>query len=330
MTLTAIDQSHELFNPSALIDQGVDEFEVIDRMRKKTQEGLYCPHCFRKTSQLVPVRFRNPKERRKHFIHPNTGSDNRCVNYSEESDFHFDAKTAIAEALRLKTQTKAVVTVEEVLREGDTKRRPDVLVEYAVGAKEAHEIQISYINSTQLEDRTNDLKKLGCVVTWYLSRKNYNQENREWLRGHGVTCYHIWRNGDEIKWKLDEDREKPEKKRINSERVDTCHFSADREVIPSDVQAESIRPEHRLFVPEPLPDPTSPNPTPEPPQYIDPVYYPGRWVRYNARILMVSACDGNRVLLTANQGPYQCRYGPSPEDWNFQETTTKNLFLRPL
>jgi len=324
MTLTALSESGELCNPSAMIElNGGQEFrsDIISRMRRLSKaDKLFCPHCYRRTGNLIPIRFKSSEVRRVHFFHPGKGgSSTKCIYRTNESDLHLNTKTSIAEALKRANQAKAEVILEELLRDGEIKRRPDILVKYVVGTAEAHEIQISPINSSELEARTNDLKALGCnVVVWYLYGGSWNTENREWLRGNGIQCYHLFVYQEEIRWKLDEFRHEEEvEKKSPSYSRDSCNYD------PEESYTEEIEDEPKYQDPEEEVEDI-------PPPYIDPVFYPGRIVRYGARILTVCSCDGRNLILTANQGPYQWKYGPSPEDWNFQQTTVNNLFLSAL
>jgi len=321
MTLTALTADKKPYNPSAQIEAYPDlRSSIVRQMRTLSEQGLYCPHCYQRLGELIPVRFRNREDRRPHFFHVSGhNSTKKCGSYRKESDLHLNAKTSIAESLKRINQTKAEVLLEEILRDGEIKRKPDILVKYVVGTAEAHEIQISPINSSELEARTNDLKALGCnVVVWYLYGGSWNTENREWLRGNGIQCYHLFVYQEEIRWKLDEVRHEEEvEKKSPSYSRDSCNYD------PEESYTEEIEDEPKYQDPEEEVEDI-------PPPYIDPVFYPGRIVRYGARILTVCSCDGRNLILTANQGPYQWKYGPSPEDWNFQQTTVNNLFLSAL
>jgi len=313
MTLTAITREQNLFNPWALIAAGVPRIEVIDEMRSLSRDGLYCPHCFRRHGAFTQVRFRNPESRKPHFFHSKDGGGSECANYSKESDLHMDAKTFIAEHLKRKNAAKAEIEIEPVLREGEIRRSPDIYVKYQVGTVEAHEIQISPINSEGLSARTNDLKALGCnVVIWYLYGSKYNTENREWLRGNGIQCYHLCRDGDDsFKWTLDQGREKQERKPvIGGFTQDDCNRVLDEEYF----ETFSESPSPNL---EPIEEP-----------YIHPVYYPGRKVRYRANIYTVMSCDENSVFLNLGHTPGQLRIDPVTQ--NIEHVRLSNVFLIAL
>lgn len=238
MTLTAISSDHQFFNPSALIEAGEDELDVVDRMRARHRaKELYCPHRYRRTGEMVPVGFRNPNERRKHFFHLDAlGDSSECHNYSRESEDHMEAKMTIKESLSRRNPF-ATVEVEKLLQEGETKRTPDVLVVYKNGAREAHEIQFSAINIDGLKPRTEDLKAMGCTVVWYLAAKNWTKENRGYLRSNGIQYFKLYRHDGQFKWKPDEGDEK-QHTRSSGERTDNCG----RRFTP---RSEPRRPEQR-------------------------------------------------------------------------------------
>lgn len=222
MTLTAMTNDCMEYNPSALINAGWDELEIVGRMLAiQDEKGFYCPHCFRKTSQLIPVRFKNPRERCKHFFHlDSVDSGKECANYSRESELHMEAKASLAEWLRFQYPLDHV-EVEKLLAENNIRRKPDVSVVFRNGSKEAHEIQISYINLTDLNNRSADLKDLGYIPIWYLHKKNWSQVNREYLKSKGIQYYRLFVEDDKIRWEADTNE--TEKKKLSvSGQLDSC------------------------------------------------------------------------------------------------------------
>lgn len=239
MTLTAITNDHRLFNPSALIESGESELDVVDQMRRLSALGLYCPHCYRRIGEMVPVKFRNPNERRKHFFHLDAlGEGSECRNYSRESEDHMEAKMTLKEHLA-RRHPFATVEVEKLLQDGEEKRIPDVLVSFENGAKEAHEIQLSPINMDGLQPRTDDLKAMGCKVVWYLAQKNWTKENREYLRSVGVEYFKLYRHDGKFRWKPDEGDERP-KQRPDS-YTDNCGRSGESRKLSEKPKREEYR-----------------------------------------------------------------------------------------
>lgn len=195
MTLSAIDANFNLFNPSAAIWAGADENGTLLEMRRMSRAGLFCPHCYERTGQKLPVTFCGSTDRRSHFRHSKGDTDGqKCAKQSAESEKHKAFKVYVQN--RLLMLGLADVKVEarvQFLDPGLTFRKPDVLVTYPNGQMEAHEIQVSRIDSRELERRTNGLKKYGCAtVVWYFYGSNYNDENRSWCQSNGVRRFRIW------------------------------------------------------------------------------------------------------------------------------------------
>lgn len=193
MTLSAITADFELFNPSALINSGKDRTRIVLDMRNRQKNGLYCPHCYRSSGDLIPVNFRNTETKRPHFFHLHVVEDGKeCTNYSGEGEKHDAAKTFLEQFLQKQGAFEVLVDKIYVVADDGRKRKPDLLVTYELGQREGHEIQISPINSTQLEERTNDIRDAGVQrVVWYLYGKNFNKENRAWCCRNNVPCYHL-------------------------------------------------------------------------------------------------------------------------------------------
>lgn len=59
---------------------------------------------------------------------------------------------------------------------------------------------------------------------------------------------------------------------------------------------------------------------------------PGQLVRYMGRIYRVMWCDGEKVCLTAGQGPYQCRYeyASGLYDYNHWVVSVNDVFLQAI
>jgi hypothetical protein len=252
MTLTAISKELVLFSPAVALDQGTSRSEVAMAMRQLQANGLFCPHCHRKTGELAPVRFRNATDRKPHFFHLQAlEGGTECPSFSGESEKHLAAKSAIAERLKaVQGLLNMEIDTRYLSSPGLVWRKPDILVTYQNGAIESHEIQVSPITSSEILERTADQKKHGAAqVIWYLYGKNYNPENRTACAKHGITCYHLWfldRDDSRPRWKLDEGiREKPDRSPSTSTR-DECN-SRQEVVTPSNpaprFQPAPVKPE---------------------------------------------------------------------------------------
>lgn len=210
MTLTAMTEAKELFNPSVMIDITGDRLTVVQTARRRQKDGLYCPHCYTRTGNLIPVHFRNTESKKVHFFHLNDGDSDgakECSSHSGESEKHASAKAAIVERLKVEGFLEVKTEVKLQYMPGLPWRRPDITVTEDFGFTAVHEVQISPINSQELAARTNDLKKNGAdKVFWYFYGKNYNEENRVWCSRNNIGCYHLWfADSDEAKprWEVD-------------------------------------------------------------------------------------------------------------------------------
>lgn len=232
VTLTAITREGTVLRPQAEINAGVNELMVARKMRVfQSESDLFCPHCYTVTGEFIPVKYRNCAERSCHFYHQRDAEQKtRCSNYRPETEKHLNAKAAIAEKIRLDNLfaiQDVVIAVDRYRLQGDdtSDRKPDILVLYKNGAKEAHEVQISALPQLELNRRTLDLKvNHGCGrVVWYLYGKAYNRQNRLWLSNAGVEHYHLTFQRDEDgtypEWHL---APKPEDSTPKSSSRDTC------------------------------------------------------------------------------------------------------------
>lgn len=232
MTLTAITEDLQVFRPQAQIDAGAAELAVAREMRSiEAQEPLFCPHCYHALGELVPVRYRHCTDRSCHFYHlVGESSDSQCISYKPETERHLNAKAAIAESLKREREhrfVEMIVSVDRYRLQGEDvrDRKPDILVVYANGTKEAHEVQVSAISETELSQRTIDLSvQHGCDrVVWYLYGKAYNYLNRKWLSDNSVEHYRLTfkreEQGTYPHWELAPTPEEPKRKEPSEDRA---------------------------------------------------------------------------------------------------------------
>lgn len=231
MTLSAMisrSGGYELVCPSARIEGGEDLTVVVDLIRNaQAANQVFCPHCYEILGKLYTIRFRNNTTRRVCFFHPkHEKRSQECISWRGESEKHYSAKDAIKRHFEIHGVAGLSVVQELGLRSPDTRnRQPDLKVTYPNGATEAIEVQISYINSFELLERTSDIRKHGVsTVSWYLYGKNYNEENRKWCAANNVECFHLWfQDSDDTKpkWKQSEPYTEPRKKN-DSVASDLC------------------------------------------------------------------------------------------------------------
>ena len=95
-----------------------------------------------------------------HFSHIPGSS----CHYGIESVAHREAKVSLFTQLKNSTQCSGVA-LEHLIRKGSIVRRPDVLARIRWHLV-AFELQKSTIDTKELFNRTRDLNRLGCAVSW--------------------------------------------------------------------------------------------------------------------------------------------------------------------
>lgn len=189
MVLSAIIKKGKVITPYKMVDSNnvVEAHEAYRMIQKLIESGtaLFCLDCYCECGEYRPVGLRKTDvtQRRPHFVHPPSSA---CQSRpaSVESQNHRYGKEFIAKYLEDNGAT--AVMVERRMRSGDTCRQPDVMAVYP-DRVEAHEIQLSRIDSVQLRARSKDLQSLMAqqyprlmpVVRWYLGSKNQSDDN--WL-----------------------------------------------------------------------------------------------------------------------------------------------------
>jgi competence CoiA-like predicted nuclease len=99
--------------------------------------------------------------------------------YHPESQEHRAAKRFLAQYLRetYEEYTTAQIEFEVPIREA--KRVADILVEFPMGWRIAHEIQLASITTLQLQERTSDYVRAGIDVIWWLGKAADTETNRD-------------------------------------------------------------------------------------------------------------------------------------------------------
>lgn len=208
MVLSAITAAGEIVTPYKMLAQGLSTHEAFNQIRKAQDRGViyFCPHCLKFYKKQIPVRFRgtSPENARPHFFHPSDGTD-KCSASSPESEQHIYTKDYLAEWLR-REKGASEVFVEYHLDNLDGQiRRPDILAIYGHAERvEAHEIQVSPINSSEIAQRTEDILA-QCIkkwpnatasVTWYLAHSNARKrEIKDYFLGSGHEI-----KGERVQW----------------------------------------------------------------------------------------------------------------------------------
>jgi hypothetical protein len=212
MVLSAMTQGGRVVTPYRMLAQGMNVHAAYDLIRETQRTtAYYCPHCFQATQKHVLVKFRgtSPENTKPHFFHPSTNGE-KCAAYSRESEAHILTKDYIAEWLRQKGASEVFPEYHLDNLDGQI-RRPDIVAIYGNGHKvEAHEIQVSAHNSSQIAERTEDIlaqchkkwPEAEISVTWYLSGSNARKrENKDYFLAAppNVVGYRLqWEGEDKI------------------------------------------------------------------------------------------------------------------------------------
>lgn len=266
MVLNAISKNGEVICPAELIAGGLNQGDVFRLVRKRqSEEPYYCPECLGKYEQWIPVIFYGSSHVRCHFGH-HKKAGRVCSKAVSESEKHLTAKRVIAKSLSIKHAGKIEFNsphIDDKFFYGDgdaTKRRPDVWLQFTGGAYEVHEIQLSRIDSAELDSRTRDLRRFlrnemmdasiakrrtykgfvepvvgrAASVHWYMSPRNLNDEIRAWAaQQNGVYLYRLTFDSETHQpiWALDTKLEKKKKvvqlKKSKTATRTSCNYTPD-------------------------------------------------------------------------------------------------------
>lgn len=211
MTLSAITKGGKVITPYKMIASGNtveahETYQAIDRLLERGV-GLFCLDCYYEYGEYFPVGLRktDTSKTKPHFAHPPSQA---CQSKpaSKESINHRTAKEFLAKYLE---DADAKVFVERRMKSGDTCRQPDVMAVFP-DRVEAHEIQLSRIDSNALRQRSIDLANLLAEqypdkrvrINWYLSPKNQIDDNWLVFRAADWWGYKIWFDDDIPSWQL--------------------------------------------------------------------------------------------------------------------------------
>ena len=215
MSVTALRETtrgFRLVNPSYHVAMGGDRDFIVKRTRdfQDIQGGFFCPHCFEKNGEKKSVLFHDTTDKRVHFYHK--GENAECTFWSGEGDDHKRAKYAIAADLESKGCGAEIKIDCITLKDDEKQRKPDVLATYPNGAIEAHEVQLSPISVEVWQQRTDDLKLLGCAsVRWYFGSRISPELILEASKS-SIECYRLKIDDLSITWDLiQRPKEKAEK-----------------------------------------------------------------------------------------------------------------------
>jgi competence CoiA-like predicted nuclease len=127
-----------------------------------------------------------------HFFHLH-----QCVSDYDahpESAEHRFGKLWLRDYLHELYQVEALNIELEVPVRMDWRARgriADLLINWPMGWREAHEIQLASITTDQLEEHTNDYLRCGIEVYWWLGNNAAKKPNTEWCLHRFGVCRQI-------------------------------------------------------------------------------------------------------------------------------------------
>ncbi|BCB43569.1 hypothetical protein C4C99_RS21540 [Vibrio parahaemolyticus] len=125
-----------------------------------------------------------------HFMH----LSNECkgeYKHHPESPEHLFFKELLSRDLAKDLDEYSNARVELECPVESIKRIIDVAFIFPNGWVVAHEVQLSAITPNELEERTNDYRKAGIDVTWWLGKQANTQKNRQWCYEKLGECHTI-------------------------------------------------------------------------------------------------------------------------------------------
>lgn len=145
----------------------------IDQPRLKLKSGdCICQLCGE------PMIVRSGPILRPHFAHyADCTSDFKPGH--EETPEHLFAKRELKRLL-CEQFGPSKIKIDYEVPIPEIKRVADVLVVFPMGWRVAHEVQLSGISSSDLEERTNDYLRAGIDVIWWLGKAANTERNRDW------------------------------------------------------------------------------------------------------------------------------------------------------
>ncbi|NAW70451.1 hypothetical protein D8T65_19320 [Vibrio vulnificus] len=125
-----------------------------------------------------------------HFMH----LSNECkgeYKHHPESPEHLFFKELLSRDLAKDLDEYSNARVELECPVESIKRIIDVAFIFPNGWVVAHEVQLSAITPNELEERTNDYRKAGIDVTWWLGKQANTPKNRQWCYEKLGECHTI-------------------------------------------------------------------------------------------------------------------------------------------
>lgn len=131
-----------------------------------------------------------------HFYHYRACTSSYATN--PETPEHINGKYYVAEQILTALQDFAEFRPEYEVPIQEVMRVADVITEFPMGWRIAHEVQLSAITVDELDKRTSDYLQAGIDVLWWFGKSANTATNRDWA---------IKRNGFALSLKYDKSNE---------------------------------------------------------------------------------------------------------------------------
>lgn len=160
----------------------------VENPRDTFKRGqIICRYC---KEEMVIRGHSNSSSPKIHFMHLSNEckSDFKC---HPESPEHLYFKELLSRELKTELKEYEKVTIDLECPVESIKRIIDVACIFPNGWVVAHEVQLSPITPEELKERTDDYRKAGIDVVWWLGKKADNSKNRSWCKQNFGECYII-------------------------------------------------------------------------------------------------------------------------------------------
>jgi competence protein CoiA len=153
-------------------DKRVNILEADDLIAAQAQKYL-CPLC----KSPMGLRAVRSQYFRPHFAHFAA-----CTSplYRPESYEHLITKERLIHDLKTRYGSILDINIEPEVIIPEANRVADVLITFPMGWRIAHEIQLSSITVSEIQQRTDDYARCGIDTVWWLGKAGDSNAIRKW------------------------------------------------------------------------------------------------------------------------------------------------------
>jgi competence protein CoiA len=158
------------------------DITTFEHPRQELNNGAFiCPFC------NTPMIIKAGMIKQPHFAHINTCTS--PYGSHPESPEHREGKAFLKRNLPLRYPEYKDARFEYEWPIKEVSRIVDLLAIFPNGHRVAHEVQLASITTETLEKRTNDYRRAGIDVIWWLGKAANTNANRDWCaRTFGEVC----------------------------------------------------------------------------------------------------------------------------------------------